>query len=161
MIIENQFSTPIWIEENVNFHLEDFCLVLEQSEDSQRFTNVGGFQSRKDIHKQPEVKNLIEWCENQFKLKALNSWVNVNKKGDYNRKHLHPRARVSCVYYVKGGSNIRFYDPRHVMYMTDNPLVIDYEPKDNMIICFPAWLEHEVMPNESDEPRISIAVNLG
>ena len=34
------------------------------------------------------------------------------------------------------------------------------EPKENMLLYFPGWLEHEVEPNNSNEERISISFNL-
>ena len=34
-----------------------------------------------------------------------------------------------------------------------------YKPKAGTIIMFPAWLWHEVKPNESNDIRISVSFN--
>ncbi|WP_405000881.1 putative 2OG-Fe(II) oxygenase [Hydrogenovibrio sp.] len=32
-------------------------------------------------------------------------------------------------------------------------------PKTGQLVLFPNWLEHSVMPNESNETRVSIPMN--
>ena len=33
-------------------------------------------------------------------------------------------------------------------------------PKNNLLLLFPSWLEHDVEENKSDDERISIAFNI-
>ena len=36
---------------------------------------------------------------------------------------------------------------------------VHYSPRAGMIVMFPAWLWHEVKPNESNDTRISVSFN--
>ena len=103
------------------------------------------------------------------------SWINVNRKGNYNKRHIHVSpnntAFLCGVFYVKVPKNsgvIRFYDPRGPVlneFACEKYYYGDVEsywiiPEDNMILFFPPWLEHDVEPSESDEERISIGFNI-
>ena len=37
---------------------------------------------------------------------------------------------------------------------------VDYEPKENALIFFPSWLQHEVKINNSDEDRVILSFNI-
>ena len=36
---------------------------------------------------------------------------------------------------------------------------VHYKPKAGTVVMFPAWLWHEVRPNESNDTRISVSFN--
>ena len=113
-----------------------------------------------------------------------NMWANVNYPKCYNRPHIHPNSLFSGVYFVKtpkGSGNLMVYDPRPGIQMampnrkgdkrTKNMILdhgplpselwreVHYEPIAGRIIMFPAWLWHEVKPNESNDTRISVSFN--
>ena len=113
-----------------------------------------------------------------------NMWANINYPGNFNRPHIHPNALFSGVYYIKapnGSGNLMVYDPRPGIHMimpnrkgdkrTKNMILdhgplpselwreVHYEPIAGRIIMFPAWLWHEVKPNESNDTRISVSFN--
>ena len=113
-----------------------------------------------------------------------NMWANINYPGNFNRPHIHPNALFSGVYYIKapkGSGNLMVYDPRPGIHMimpnrkgdkrTKNMILdhgplpselwreVHYEPVAGRIIMFPAWLWHEVKPNESNDTRISVSFN--
>jgi len=99
------------------------------------------------------------------------SWININSKGSYNKRHTHINTNfVVCgVYYVQCPENsgpIRFWDPRGRLpsEMRYEPWAtrpfVDYTPKTNELLLFPSWLEHEVLPSSCDGERISIAFNV-
>ena len=113
-----------------------------------------------------------------------NMWANVNYPKCYNRPHIHPNSLFSGVYFVKtpkGSGNLMVYDPRSGIHMimpnrkgdkrTKNMILdhgplpselwreVHYEPIAGRIIMFPAWLWHEVKPNESNDTRISVSFN--
>ena len=102
-----------------------------------------------------------------------NMWANINYPGCFNRPHLHPNSLFSGVYWVKTpvkSGNLMLYDPRAGTQMTmpnrkENKLPpelwreVHYEPVAGRIIMFPAWMWHEVKPNESNDTRISISFN--
>ena len=102
-----------------------------------------------------------------------NMWANVNYPGGYIRPHLHPNSLFSGVYWIKTpvkSGNLMIYDPRPGIHTTmpgrkEGPLPhqfwreIHYTPRAGTIVMFPAWLWHEVRPNESNDTRISVSFN--
>jgi uncharacterized protein (TIGR02466 family) len=93
--------------------------------------------------------------------------MNVNKFGDYNAPHYHALSALSGVLYIQcdGGSNIEFTQDtlkNHYPFWTNSELFADkfqLYPKQGRLIIFPSWIKHSVLPNESNEERISIAFN--
>ena len=77
---------------------------------------------------------------------------------------------MSGVFYVscpEGCGKIRFFDPRpnvntapDMRYYNDANTHHWFAPVENTLIMFPAWLEHDVEPNQSQEERISISFNI-
>ncbi len=41
-----------------------------------------------------------------------------------------------------------------------NPDMVSLDVRPGMLVMFPAWLQHSVPPNLSDEDRVSVAFNL-
>ena len=105
-----------------------------------------------------------------------NMWVMINEKHHYVDWHIHHKATLSGVYYIKHdgveNGNIMFKHPEHpqmsalhwkkelveVWDMTSGELFI-IPPKSNMLLIFPSWLEHAVEANLKDDPRISLSFN--
>jgi uncharacterized protein (TIGR02466 family) len=98
-------------------------------------------------------------------------WANINKFGDYNINHIHPRSYLSGVYYLQcddKSGNIVFHTPLKAKEMLD-PNFIEYSqitananmysPQVGRCIMFPAWLEHSVQPNRSERERIGVSFN--
>lgn len=114
------------------------------------------------------------------------SWATVNRHGDYNLMHCHPHSDWSCVYYVDSGDEpkegskateksgcLSFLDPRGSL--VENSRVgigqeklyrkmfgsssISLTPSTGLLVFFPSWLLHTVLPYYGDKPRISIAAN--
>ena len=104
---------------------------------------------------------------------SMNGWVNVNPPGGYIGPHAHPNGLISGSYYVsmpedKGpGGSIEFIAPHPVGYMSGwikAPMLVDkirVHPKPGEVLLFPSQLLHWVLPNDSDEDRVTIAFNLG
>jgi len=115
------------------------------------------------------------------KLRLYNFWLNMNNYRDYNTPHRHPKSAMSGVFYIKAPKN----SGRIIFTNPNGPLVesyLDYfhfevgkdyspttilshgwnvVPEKNDLILFPAWLEHFVEPNNTNEERISISFNYG
>ena len=92
------------------------------------------------------------------------SWANVNRKGDYNETHFHGNSHWSCAYYVTGTytAPIYFIDPRirAEMFSAVDAKTIGLEKSvPGQALFFPAWLQHAVHHNLTDNPRISISCN--
>ena len=146
---------------------------------SVNYSNIGGYQGHgfnykplidaiKDViprYEDPELGNLFI---------GHTMWVNINNRGSHNRRHTHADGInfLSGVYYVtvpRNSGNIVFFDPRPTIihsfadsryYDQGIPGVYQIEPKENTLLLFPSWLEHEVHPNSTNQDRISISFNI-
>ncbi len=104
-------------------------------------------------------------------------WININQKGDRNMIHFHDRSIFSGVFYLQtkaklGDGSLSFRSPNYMTMSTQwlSHRIIDnhgsetssgwqmWHPAGNLVI-FPGWLEHEVLPHNSEEDRISISFN--
>ncbi len=103
-------------------------------------------------------------------------WANVNEYGDYNGLHNHTGGFWSGVYYVQPGSAaegrpesgaISFRSPILARLCVENlrvpedlrrafPSSYTLQPRPGMMLMFPSWLEHQVLPYFGAEPRISM-----
>ena len=116
-----------------------------------------------------KIKNSLNIVE---ELRIFNSWVNVNAKGSYNVRHIHPRSFLSGVYYLQtpeNCGNIVFHSPLIAKEMIDpnynelnlvNSNVLIYPAVAGSVYLFPSWLEHSVQTNNSSDDRISVSFNV-
>ena len=104
------------------------------------------------------------------------AWININKPGDYNIKHVHPTNNLSGVLWIKAPQNsgdIVFDSPNNFESFLENKSYNDDFKKSNFIddsyhcyptegriIVFPSHLEHHVQENKSNEDRISVSFNI-
>ena len=140
------------------------------------------YSSDPDLHTEMCYKNLSETIIS-FVNKVSSEvfyYVNLNPKitlmwatgtlpGTTIHRHYHPNSFFSGVYYPQDitYSSIRFKNPHnptlfprfscHNLY---NSTSIEYQPQQGDVILFPSELEHDTLPNCSDEMRISIAFNI-
>lgn len=77
-------------------------------------------------------------------------------------KHMHQPSCLVIVYYHKApvnGGNIRLFTPiSHTEFQKET--TIDIVPAQGKILVFPGWLYHEVLKNNSDSIRHSIAITM-
>lgn len=103
-------------------------------------------------------------------LSVFGSWLNTFEKDQVIGLHEHgyqPNMFSGCYYHKvpKDSGDIQF--------KSTNPFVVSFphkadnysnlvtvEPKDGMILLFPSWLMHKVLPNRTNEMRISLAFNI-
>lgn len=99
-------------------------------------------------------------------------WVNILGEGGSHSSHIHPGSVISGTYYVSapdGAGKLKLEDPR-LAYMMAAPQPVSnapesaqrfvyLQPEDGHVFLWESWLRHEVMPNLSEEPRISISFN--
>ena len=99
---------------------------------------------------------------------SIESWVNLNDKGGYNKVHHHGMFSLSGVMYLKcpkDSGRLLLKDPRPAVYF-NNSLIknageeIVIEPEEGLIVFFPGFLEHSVEQNNSNQTRISISFNI-
>ncbi len=173
----NFFTTPVWISE-LNLDNEKLKQDIKQFQEvypSVDKSNIGGYQGNDYVNKDlydSILNNIPKRSDKELGEVGIRSWVNINRKGDKNRRHLHLDTSIilSGVYYVsvpENSGNIRFYDPRGAWvkemidhhYFNDNYEYHYITPKEGLILFFPSWLEHDVEESQSDEERISIGFN--
>lgn len=89
------------------------------------------------------------------------AWASVHQNGIHHMMHTHPNNMLSGVYYVKvpnGSGPLVFSDPRGEIPPFDEALIV--KPSEGVLVLFPSWLGHEVLPTGVSDPRISIAFNM-
>lgn len=105
-------------------------------------------------------------------LAMTDCWVNIMPRGVVHSLHLHPLSTISGTYYVRtprGCAGLKFEDPRLAQFMAAPPrragARIEHRPwitvpaQAGRLALFESWLRHEVPPNPSTTPRISISFN--
>jgi uncharacterized protein (TIGR02466 family) len=179
----SNFVARDFLDINID-NLKNYCYNLKKTTQGRVLSNYGGWQSQDLENEDLELKQLtteilsrVNTLLKEFKLVdnayIENMWVNINQKHDFNKLHDHPNCILSGVFYVSAPDNCG-----KIFFKNPNPLVKHYinrkfilehnhltsgdwwfQPQDGMILIFPSWLEHFVLPNESDSDRISIAFN--
>ena len=93
-------------------------------------------------------------------------WANKLIKGEVHPPHTHSNNIFSGVYYLEGGSQIQFFDPRpqasvfqtNVTKVTQsNASMLAFDSQKGAGLIFPSWLTHWVPV--TDKTRISISWN--
>ena len=176
--------------EALNAALLRLVLEREKTEPSTARSNVGGWQSGHDLLSWPgpEIEQLKTWINDAFGeiMKAVagpapfgcrlavTAWANLNRRGDYNRGHTHSANHWSGVYYAQPGEavegrplsgTIEFIDPRPAVGVYDipgleQPSTWTVRPEAGMMLVFPSWLRHGVLPYEGTAERLTIAFNI-
>ena len=144
-------------------------------------SNVGGVQLRfdheKSLNSLNEVKSIIvNEFKNFPKFKFESVWLNINNRNNFNISHTHPGCDYAGVIYLKVPENsgsIRFQNPNafgrsnYFEKLTEKERKDTFQypqyqifPEEGDILLFPADLPHYVMPNNSEEERISLAFNI-
>ena len=142
-----------------------------------RKSNYGGWQSAVNLHHNAVFKPLLAHvsgiCAQVFKVKGATfhqMWACINKKHDQNLIHSHTNNyNLSGVYYLNvpaDSGEIVFLDPRPGANQAPYRLFKDdgdseyFTPSEGLVLMFPSYLEHFVLPNRSDEDRISMSFDL-
>ena len=190
-IIENVKGKDMWPTTTYTFtvnnvdneYVKNKILEREQKGLGFRFDPIqgGGWQSNKDLldYEFSFLKKSLLIGVNEIlsqiyvddaSIKMINSWANVNRKGECTMPHIHEEANWSCVYYATSTEDANLYlkDPRLLEYMDKSHHYLK-QPYANVIrkrpfgvgeaILFPSWLEHGVGAGTKDAIRISIASN--
>lgn len=188
MIINQIFSNFV-LENTLSIDLNNLKEKINTKKDSLEnriSSNIGGWQSTdldinlfsKELYNEI-IKNSLAGFSylglKNLQPKINNSWININYKNNFNDRHMHKGSILSGVFYVSTTSDsgkIIFYNPNDKLtfFISSNLIeefnilnssVWQFDPHDNLLLLFPSWLEHQVMPNASQKNRISIAFNIG
>ena len=109
-----------------------------------------------------------------MRLEMERAWINVFQPGAQEGQHSHDGSLLSASYYVEAPEkcgDLVFPDPVHARrthraftnttgttFFTVND--VSFHPAAGRMIMFESWMEHCVLCNKSDQPRISLAFNL-
>ena len=143
-----------------------------------------GWQTYHNLHQLPEFQELNKFIFAATKgvvdflkvaeesMEITSCWANINPQDARNPWHTHPNNYLGGVYYVDmpdAAAAIVFQDPRAQTNVV-SPRVKESTPensgravievKEGMMLLFPAWLAHSVMPNPTPQERISVSFNL-
>ena len=158
----------------------------ENDEKGMPRSNVGGWHSHDEIYKikkfKPLVGDILKYAKDcfdhmdvkdNFVPEITGMWGIINPPGSRNNVHTHPYNYLSGVLYLKTppkSGNIVFLEPKPQAEVLsppkkDNATIhlahsVQWEPKENSLIFFPSWLQHEVQINNSDEDRVIISFNI-
>jgi len=185
---ELYFATPVYVQDigtpELNAHLEQNIVNWSKIDKGVIRTNMNGWHSQTNMHEKPEYKALVDLLFSAqahiYKEELLdnephlgNMWANINPPGGFNRPHTHPNSLWSGVYYVKAPKNsghLKIEDPKPSSLISrprrkEGQLQtylwneVHFEPIAGRLIMFPAWLNHCVDPNQSNDIRISVSFN--
>jgi uncharacterized protein (TIGR02466 family) len=100
--------------------------------------------------------------------------ANALNYGGFHKSHTHFDCVLSGVIYLtapEGSSFVEFEDPidarkihKYPVEDPNNPLTWDFvytQPQVGLYNIWPLWFRHMVLQNESTEPRIAVAFNIG
>jgi len=183
------FPTLVWkIQLNAVLHdAIDAKILLALERKRRDLPKLGagqGWQSDTTLHELEEFRDLITCVNNAAKsilrflrigyeaFEITGGWATVLAKGAAHKSHSHPNNFLSGVYYVRtrpGTDTINFHDPRNQTSIIRPPVVeltnentdqVVVRVKNGTLLIFPAYLQHSVDANMSDEERISISFNI-
>ena len=114
----------------------------------------------------PQFKNtdLILWAKDFLNLclTTANStqtfrhvWFNISPPQAFHTWHRHSGASQAGVFYIKTSENCGCIEFRY------EDQLVSIEPYSGLLLLFPPNLEHQVLANNSNEDRITLAFNLG
>lgn len=143
-----------------------------------------GWQSEQRLHERDEFRELIA-CVNDVAKGVLRflrvgydafeitgCWANVLPRGAAHKAHSHPNNFLSGVYYVRtppDANTINFHDPRNQTGIIRPPVTeltaentdqVVVSVKNGTLLLFPAYLQHSVDTNRSENERVSISFNI-
>ena len=186
--ISDIFKTSIYrniLNVNTNL-LNDYCFNLQKIKKTRNRSNKGGWQSNNILSNEGIIANLNHALSAHLNiyskkleikpLKIVDLWININNYKDYNTIHMHPRSIISGVFYIKvpvNSGNLILINPSSDFMDScidsendlknknnKNSTQVVFEPKENLLVMFPSWINHMVDPNMNEtEERISISFN--
>jgi len=161
-----------------------------EAQGNRTYSNVGGWHSPIDLQESwdPDLRLILErgrdlateasnrLLDDAHRLQpyhyTLSAWANISRAGNYNVPHVH-MATWAAVYYIcvppgcshgqAGG--LELLDPRPATALLNMPgpffatrrLI---EPREGLLVLFPASIMHFVHPFQGPGERISIACDL-
>jgi len=172
-----------------NESVKKFCYDLRQQQgETTHYSNYGGWHSKQltgyipalnelfhNVNLRLEALHKVFNFRDDIKLNIDNCWVNINGKGHVNNPHTHRGWTFSGVYYVTGHDNcgdlvLEHPSQQFPYHYAEQPFKessiersmsnVYYKPEPCKLIIVPSWIKHYVLPNLTDQDRISIAFDV-
>ena len=167
----------------------DYVSNLDWASDKDIYEGPNGETTKleADLLSEPELENLRKKIDEEVYnfakslqidfgkhgLKRINSWGNLQKKGNYIKEHRHNNTQFSGVFYLQTPENSgdiifttrnatwinSYWEPSLSGYDDLNSFEKRFRPQQCGIFLFPAHLDHYVTPSHSEEERYSISFN--
>ena len=167
----------------------DYVSNLDWASDKDIYEGPNGETTKleADLLSEPELENLRKKIDEEVYnfakslqidfskhgLKRINSWGNLQKKGNYIKEHRHNNTQFSGVFYLQTPENSgdiifttrnatwinSYWEPSLTGYDDLNSFEKRFRPQQCGIFLFPAHLDHYVTPSHSEEERFSISFN--
>ena len=167
----------------------DYVSNLDWASDKDIYEGPNGETTKLEAHllSEPELENLRKKIDKEVYnfakslqidfgkhgLKRINSWGNLQKKGNYIKEHRHNNTQFSGVFYLQTPENSgdiifttrnatwinSYWEPSLTGYDDLNSFEKRFRPQQCGIFLFPAHLDHYVTPSHSEEERYSISFN--
>ena len=167
----------------------DYVSNLDWASDKDIYEGPNGETTKleADLLSEPELENLRKKIDEEVYnfakslqidfskhgLKRINSWGNLQKKGNYIKEHRHNNTQFSGVFYLQTPENSgdiifttrnatwinSYWEPSLTGYDDLNSFEKRFSPQQCGIFLFPAHLDHYVTPSQSEEERYSISFN--
>ena len=180
------FPTPVYIaKRDTNLSPEEEKEIRKIIKEGMHKSTHNSTSINKYIFKE-KLKSLKQFCERHVNIYVnetigpkeeldfyiTQSWLNINKPGEYHHAHSHQNSLISGVFYIstEEDDKIYFHDPN--VKIKD---VLRIEPEEfnlfnsltwwlpvnsNELVLFPSWLDHRVEVNEkATTDRISLSFN--
>lgn len=177
-VLEDQLTgdSLVRVTQELDFLLENLKFSIDPEDDTgELLISDEGIKETNNIVSRYNLQHLdaeIKRCAEIY-LKETNTVTDVEckifisvmtllKPGGISTKHMHQSDCLVAVYYHKTPINsgkIRLYTPLQYTEF-QKELSVDITPCQGKILLFPGWLYHEVLKNESDDTRLSIAITM-
>ena len=111
-------------------------------------------------HRSDEIESLTGHWHDPI---SLSGWAVVLQNGGYQKRHIHPEAKYSGVFYVKVPSI-----PEHTsanqgdlcFFGSADTSTLKLGPLQGSVVTFPSYIPHETIPLINADERICIAFNV-
>ena len=177
------FSTPIFtniIDNKIVKYMEELIIPRLNSLEHRIEYSTDFFKKEKIINYKELLpfftsidNNIDEYSKfsNFKRSKSAEYWVQDYKKGQLHIPHTHANTYMSGVYYVRANENaggLRFFNANPICRIENlldeknaSSIFVDIKPKKGLLVLFPNWLLHEVLPGSDGECiRTCLAFNL-
>tara|TARA_A100000172_G_C3033356_1_gene107556 strand:- start:257 stop:769 length:513 start_codon:yes stop_codon:yes gene_type:complete len=153
------------LEGKSEINLEGLSKLILELESEKSFDLAG------DTSKCPEspiINQIINEMTDSFykttglTIKLCKKWSHIHHKNMSTNMHDHYPDDISSVFYIsapKGSGNIVFYPNWFTHQRYSRGDTSSFTPEVGKFLIFPGTLDHAVMRNHSDEPRISLVFN--